>query len=230
MGNAEETQGAAGVTARMLAAEALGTAFLLAGVVGSGIMAETLAGEDVAMALLANTIATGALLTVLILMLAPLSGAHFNPAVTLWAVLSRRLSAAAGLAYVAVQIAGGIGGVVMAHLMFEQPPVQIATVERSGFGRILAEGVAAFGLVGTIIAVSRHAPEAVAYAVGLFITAGYWFTASTSFANPAVTLARIFTDTFTGIAPAYAGGFILAQLLGAVAATALFAWLLKARR
>ena len=211
---------------RRLAAEAMGTAGLLAVVVGSGIMGESLAGGNVAIALLGNTIATGAILVVLILAFGPLSGAHFNPAVTLAFLMRREIAPGVALLYVLAQIAGGLAGALAAHAMFELPLIQISETARSGPAQWFAEWVATFGLVATILATLRFRPEAVAYAVGLFITAGYWFTASTSFANPAVTIARSFTDTFSGIAPGHAPGFILAQLVGAASATLVFAWLL----
>ncbi len=212
--------------ARRLAAEAIGTAGLLAVVIGSGIMAESLAGGNVAIALLGNAIATGAILVVLILAFGPLSGAHFNPAVTLAFLMRRELAPGVAMLYVLAQIAGGLIGALAAHAMFELPLVQISETARTGPAQWFAEWVATFGLVATILATLRFRPEAVAYAVGLFITAGYWFTASTSFANPAVTVARSFTDTFSGIAPGHAPGFIVAQLVGAASATLVFAWLL----
>jgi glycerol uptake facilitator-like aquaporin len=215
---------------RRLAAEALGTAGLLATVVGSGIMGESLAGGNVAIALLANAIATGAILVVLILVLGPVSGAHFNPAVTLAFVLRREISASHAGLYVCVQVVGGVLGVFAAHAMFDLAILQASATSRTGAPQWFAEAVATFGLVATILGTVRFRPEAVAYAVGLYITAGYWFTASTSFANPAVTLARALTDTFSGIQPAHAPGFIAAQLVGAVAATALLGWLLGADR
>ncbi|MEE9266461.1 MAG: MIP/aquaporin family protein [Gammaproteobacteria bacterium] len=212
---------------RRLAAEAIGTAGLLAVVVGSGIMGESLAGGNVAIALLGNTIATGAILVVLILAFGPLSGAHFNPAVTLAFLMRREIAPGVAVLYVLAQIAGGLTGALAAHAMFELPLIQISETARSGPAQWFAEWVATFGLVATILATLRFRPEAVAYAVGLFITAGYWFTASTSFANPAVTIARSFTDTFSGIAPGHAPAFILAQLAGAASATLVFAWLLR---
>jgi glycerol uptake facilitator-like aquaporin len=212
---------------RRLAAEAIGTAGLLAVVVGSGIMGESLAGGNVAIALLGNTIATGAILVVLILAFGPLSGAHFNPAVTLAFLMRREIAPGVALLYVLAQIVGGLTGALAAHAMFELPLIQISETARSGPAQWFAEWVATFGLVATILATLRFRPEAVAYAVGLFITAGYWFTASTSFANPAVTIARSFTDTFSGIAPGHAPAFILAQLAGAASATLVFAWLLR---
>ena len=213
--------------ARKLTAEALGTAFLLATVVGSGIMAETLAGGNVALALLGNTIATGAILAVLILVFGPVSGAHFNPAVTLAFLIRREIGARDAAIYVLIQIAAGLAGVVVAHVMFGEPAFAASAKARTGIGQWTGEFVAAFGLVATILGTVRFRPDAVPYAVGLFITAGYWFTSSTSFANPAVTIARSLTDTFSGIMPAHAPGFVLAQLAGAVAATLIFRWLLK---
>lgn len=213
---------------KRLVAEALGTAFLLATVVGSGIMAESLAGGNVAIALLGNTIATGAILVVLILVFGRISGAHFNPAVTLSFLVRREISARDAGLYVAVQIAAGLGGVLIAHLMFAEPAFAASVKSRTGLPQWLGEFVATFGLIATILGTAAFRPTAVPYAVGLFITAGYWFTSSTSFANPAVTIGRSLTDSFSGILPAHAPGFILAQLAGAVAATLLFAWLLKA--
>jgi len=214
---------------RRLTAEFVGTALLLAVVVGSGIMGETLAGGNVAIALLGNTIATGAILVVLILIFGPISGAHFNPAVTFTFALQRGISGPDALAYVAVQVAGGLAGVWLAHLMFGEALIMVSTNARTGIGQWAAEGVATFGLVATILGCLRSRPEAVPYAVGLFITAGYWFTSSTSFANPAVTIARSFTDTFSGIRPTDAPAFIVAQFIGAAIATALFVWLFAGR-
>jgi glycerol uptake facilitator-like aquaporin len=211
---------------RRLASEAIGTAGLLAVVVGSGIMGESLAGGNVAIALLANALATGAILVVLITALGPLSGAHFNPAVTLAFLLRREIALGEALFYVPAQIFGGIAGMLAAHYMFELPLLQISENVRTGPSQWFSELVATFGLVATILATLRYRPDAVALAVGLFITSGYWFTASTSFANPAVTVARSFTETFSGIAPANAPGFIIAQLAGAAVATFLFGWLL----
>lgn len=211
---------------RRLAAECVGTAFLLAAVVGSGIMAERLAGGNVAIALLGNTIPTGAILVVLITMLGPISGAHFNPAVTLAFALRREIGGADGAAYVAVQIVGGLLGVWAAHLMFAEPVFQASQTIRTGGAQWFAEMVATFGLVFTIFATLRARPEAVAMAVGLYITAAYWFTASTSFANPAVTIARGFSDTFAGIRPADVTLFVAAQLAGAVLAWLFCRWLL----
>ena len=213
---------------RRLAAEFIGTAFLLATVVGSGIMGENLAGGNVAIALLGNTIATGAILVVLILVFGSISGAHFNPAVTLAFLLQRTVAPGVALAYVVTQIAAAICGTMAAHIMFAEPTLMISENVRTGLGQYFAEFVATFGLVATILGCLRFRPEAVPYAVGLFITAGYWFTASTSFANPAVTIARTLTDTFSGIAPADAPAFIAAQLIGGVAGTVVFAWLSRA--
>ena len=210
---------------RRLAAEALGTALLLAVVVGSGIMGERLAGGNDAIALLGNTIATGAALVVLILVFGAISGAHFNPAVTLAFSLRREITGRDALLYVLVQAAGGIVGVMAAHFMFGEPLLVEGVKSRTGGGQWLGEFVATFGLLAAILGCLRTRPEAVPWAVGLFITAGYWFTSSTSFANPAVTIARSFTDTFSGIAPGDAPGFIAAQLAGAAAATAVFGWL-----
>jgi glycerol uptake facilitator-like aquaporin len=210
---------------RRAAAEALGTAFLLAAVVGSGIMAERLAGGNGAVALLCNTLPTGAMLTVLILMFGPLSGAHFNPAVSMACSLRGELSWRDAAVYTACQIAGGIVGVLAAHLMFELPAWQVSTAVRTGGGQWLAEFVATFGLLLTIFGCVARAPAAVAYAVGLYITAAYWFTASTSFANPAVTLARSLSNTFAGIAPGNAPAFLVAQLVGAGLAVLAAGWL-----
>jgi glycerol uptake facilitator-like aquaporin len=211
---------------RRLTAETLGTLLLVATVVGSGIMAENLAGGNLAIALLANAIATGAILVVLILMFAPISGAHFNPAVSFAFLLRGELTVAMAGLYVVAQIVGGLLGSVTAHLMFELDPLQFSTRVRTGGAQWFAEFVAAFGLVATILATVRFRPDAVAYAVGLFITAGYWFTASTSFANPAVAIARAFTDTFSGIRALDVPGFVLAELAGAAAAVWLLHWLL----
>jgi glycerol uptake facilitator-like aquaporin len=211
--------------ARRVVAEGLGTAFLLAAVVGSGIMAERLAGGNGALALLCNTLPTGAMLTVLILTFAPVSGAHLNPAVSVAATLRGELPAATAATYVGAQVLGGILGVWASHLMFELPLWQISATARSGPGQWLAEAVATFGLLLTIFGCSARTPSAVPYAVGLYITAAYWFTASTSFANPAVTIARSLSDTFAGIAPAGVAAFIGAQLVGMLAAVVLGRWL-----
>ena len=201
---------------RRLAAEALGTAFLLATVVGSGIMAERLADGNVALALLGNTIPTGAILVVLILIFGPLSGAHFNPAVTTAFALRREITVPEGVVYVMAQIVGGIAGVWAAHVMFELPVLQASIQARTGPAQWFAEFVATFGLLAAIFGAVRWRPQAVCYSVGLYITAAYWFTASTSFANPAVTIARGLSDTFSGIAPAHVPAFIMAQLAGAL--------------
>lgn len=209
---------------RRLAAEALGTGILVATVVGSGIMADRLT-NDVALALLGNTLPTGAILVVLINILGPISGAHFNPAVTLVLALRRKIELNAAAAYVAAQVLGGIAGTLLAHAMFELPLLQASETIRTGSGQWIAEVVAAFGLVFTILAGLRFRPEAVAWLVGLYITAAYWFTASTSFANPAVAIARAFTDTFAGIRPIDVPAFIAAQVVGAVLAMFVAAWL-----
>jgi glycerol uptake facilitator-like aquaporin len=208
-----------------LVAEGLGTALLLATVVGSGIMAERLSGGNVAIALLGNTIPTGAILFVLITMLGPISGAHFNPAVTVVFALRKELPRSDVAPYVVVQAAGAILGVWLAHLMFDENVLQISTKVRAGPSQWLSEGVAAFGLVLTILLTLRANPGNVAAAVGLYITAAYWFTASTSFANPAVTIARSLSDTFAGIRPADVAPFVMAQMLGAVAAMYASRWL-----
>ena len=210
---------------RRLAAEALGTGLLVAAVVGSGVMAERLTG-DAALALLCNTLPTGAALVVLISILGPISGAHFNPAVTLALFMRRAIDANGLLAYVLAQIAGGVAGALLAHAMFDLPLFQVSDTARSGGGQWLAEAVATFGLVFTILAGLRFRSEAIPWLVGLYITAAYWFTASTSFANPAVTIARSLTDTFSGIRPIDAPGFILAEILGAMVAVALAGWML----
>ena len=208
-----------------LAAEALGTAFLLATVVGSGIMAQRLSGGNVALALLGNTVPTGAILVVLILIFGPVSGAHFNPVVSMAFALRRELSWPDAAAYMLTQLAGAILGVFAAHLMFELPLWQVSTTVRSGPNQWLAEFVATFGLMLTIFGCVARRREAVAYAVGLYITAAYWFTASTSFANPAVSLARSMSDTFAGIAPGGVPAFVAAQITGALAALPLAKWL-----
>ncbi len=212
---------------RELVAEGLGTLLLLATVVGSGIMAENLAGGNDAIALLGNTLATGAILAVLITMLGPLSGAHFNPAVTVAFLVRRDIGGKQAIQYILAQVIGGLVGVALAHLMFDLDVVQVSAKARTGFGQWLAEAVATFGLVATIMATLKARPAAVPAMVGLYISAGYWFTASTSFANPAVTVARSFTDTFSGIAPVDAPAFIVAQFAGALSATFLFGWLLR---
>lgn len=215
--------------AQKLAAEALGTGFLVATVVGSGIMAETLSPANPGVALLANAIATGAILYVLITALGPVSGAHLNPVVSMVFALRREIGVGAALAFALVQIGGGAAGTLLAHAMFDQPLIQFSERVRSGPGQWLSEGAATFALVFTILGTLRARPSAVPVAVALVIVAGYWFTASTSFANPAVTVARMLTDTFSGIAPANAAAFIVAQAVGAalawLAAERVFGWL-----
>ncbi len=212
---------------RKAVAECLGTLLLLATVVGSGIMAERLAGGNQAIALLGNTIPTGAILMVLILIFGPISGAHFNPAVSLVFLARGEAKPAEVMTYIPAQILGAVLGVFLAHLMFAEPVLQISVKARGGFGQALSEFVATFGLIATVLGVGRHRADTVPAAVGLYITAAYWFTASTSFANPAVTLARSLTNTFSGIAPQNVPGFLAAQLLGAAAAALLFRWLLR---
>jgi glycerol uptake facilitator-like aquaporin len=216
-------------TARRLFAEALGTALLLAIVIGSGIMGEHLASGNVAIALLGNTLATGAGLVVLITIFGPLSGAHFNPAVTLVFAVRREIGWATAGAYVVAQLIGGVLGVWAAHAMFAEPILQVSTKLRDGPAQGFAEFVATFGLIAAILGSIKFRPDATPLIVGLYITSAYWFTASTSFANPAVTVARSLSDTFAGIAPSSAPLFIAAQLLGALAAAWLFRWLLKER-
>lgn len=210
---------------RRLVAEALGTAILVATVVGSGIMADRLT-DDVALALLGNTIPTGAILVVLITILGPISGAHFNPAVTMVFALRREIEANVAFAYVAAQVLGGIAGTFLAHAMFELPILQFSETARTGTAQWVAEAVAAFGLVFTILAGLRFRSDAVPWLVGLYITAAYWFTASTSFANPAVSIARALSNTFAGIRPIDLPGFIIAEVLGALLAMILAGWLL----
>jgi glycerol uptake facilitator-like aquaporin len=211
---------------RRLAAEALGTALLVATVVGSGIMAESLT-KDVALALLGNTLPTGAILVVLITILGPISGAHFNPAVSLIFALRRDLTLRDALLYMVAQVAGGIIGTMLAHAMFALPLLDASMKARTGGGQWLAEGVAAFGLVATILAGLRFERPAVPWLVGLYITAAYWFTSSTSFANPAVAIARSMTNSFSGIRAVDLPGFIVAELCGALAALMLMSWLLR---
>jgi len=216
------------VPVRKLVAEGLGTAFLLAAVVGSGIMGERLAGGNVAVALLANTLATGAMLVCLILTFGPISGAHFNPAVTLADAWQGGSPWREVPGYIAAQVAGAFIGVFSAHLMFGEAVLQVSTHVRSGPAQLFSEFVATAGLLSVIWGVSRSRLSAVPYAVGAYITGAYWFTASTSFANPVVTLARSFTNTFSGVQPEDALGFVVAQLAGAFAATLLFRWLVPA--
>jgi glycerol uptake facilitator-like aquaporin len=210
---------------RRFVAELLGTALLLAAVVGSGIMGERLSGGNVAIALLANTLATGAALTTLIFTFGPISGAHFNPAVTLADATQGGIRWREVPGYIAAQVAGALLGVAAAHLMFGEAVFQVSQHARAGGAQLFSEFVATFGLLSVIWGCSRLRAEAVPVAVGLYITAAYWFTASTSFANPAVTVARSFTNTFSGIRPADAPGFIAAQLAGAIAATVVFRWM-----
>lgn len=208
-----------------MAAEFLGTAFLVAAVVGSGIMGERLAGGNVALALLANTIATGAALVALILTFGPISGAHFNPVVSIADVLERGLSGGEALSYIAAQISGGICGTFAAHAMFGLALISLSRHIRSGPAQFLSEAIATFGLLCVIWGCARSRSSVVAFAVGCYITAAYWFTASTSFANPAVTIARSLSDTFAGIRPADVPWFVVAQLGGGIAATLAFRWL-----
>lgn len=209
-----------------LFAEAIGSFFLFATVVGWGIMAQQLSGGNVAVALLGNTVATGAMLFVLITMLGPISGAHFTPAVSLVFRLRGELGGAALLAYAAAQLIGGIAGVWAAHIMFDLPVLQFSQHARTGPGQWLGEFIATFGLVFTILATIKAKPQAVAASVALYITAAYWFTSSTSFANPAITIARSLSDSFAGIAPADIPGFIAAQIAGALAAWVAAKWAL----
>ncbi len=211
---------------RRLLAEWLGTFSLLATVIGSGIMAERLAGGNIAIALLGNTIPTGAILVVLILVFGPISGAHFNPAVTLAFAIGKKITVGDSLLYVAAQILGGISGVLIAHVMFDNLLIDPSTTVRTGLGQWVGEFVATFGLIGTIFGCLKARPEAVPFAVGLYITAAYWFTSSTSFANPAVTIARGFSNTFAGIQPENIAAFIVVQLIAAILATVFFNWLL----
>lgn len=212
-------------SARALMAEWLGTFSLLATIVGSGITADRLAAGDQAMALMGNTLPTGAILVVLILVFGPISGAHFNPAVTVSLALRGEISLKVLLLYVAAQVTGAVAGVVTAHFMFEQALIVPSEVPRHGVGQLAGEFVATFGLLGTIYGCRKARPEAVPYAVGLYITAAFWFTSSQSFANPAVTIGRAMSNTYSGIEPADAVGFIVIQLLAAVLATWFFRWL-----
>jgi len=212
-------------TSRQLVAEGIGTMTLLATVIGSGIMAERLAGGNVAVALLGNTIPTGAILYVLITIFGPVSGAHFNPAVTIAFAIRREIEARRAVMFILMQVAGGLGGAMLAHLMFEMPVLQLSQNARTGGAQWLSEFVATFGLLTVIFGGLRWRPDSIPMLVGLYITAAYWFTASTSFANPAVTIARAFTDSFSGILPAHAPGFILAQLVAACLAPAILGWM-----
>jgi glycerol uptake facilitator-like aquaporin len=209
-------------------AEWLGTAFLLTAVVGSGIMAQKLATGNVALMLLCNTIPTGAILVVLILMFGPVSGAHLNPAVTVAFALRNRIDWTDAAVYVVAQLVGAIVGVWIAHMMFDLPIWELSRTERTGGGQWISEALATFGLLATIFGVAARTPSAVPYAVGLYITAAYWFTASTSFANPAVTIARSLSDTFAGIAPHAVAAFVAAQLVGAGLAIPVARWLWRA--
>ena len=211
---------------RKLIAEWLGTALLLAAVVGSGIMAERLSGGNTVLALLGNTIPTGAILVVIILIFGAVSGAHFNPAATIAFLVRREISLGYACFYVVAQVAGAMAGVIAAHMMFELPVIQISETVRAGPAQMFSQGVATFGLLAAIFGTLRWRLDAVPYAVGLFIVAAYWFTASTSFANPAVTIARAFTNTFSGIAPSHVPGFLFAQVLAAIVAAVFFGWLL----
>lgn len=214
-------------TARKLAAESIGTAFLLATVVGSGIMAEGLAGGNTAIALLGNALSTGAILVVLITVFGPVSGAHFNPAVTVAFVVRREMGLPLAVSFIIAQVAGALIGTWTAHLMFAEEVFQVSSTLRTGPAQWFAEVVATFGLLMAIFGALRWRPDFVPMAVGLYITAAYWFTASTSFANPAVTVARSFTDTFSGITPVHMPAFVVAQFVGALLATWVFAWLFK---
>jgi glycerol uptake facilitator-like aquaporin len=216
--------------ARAIVAEGTGTMFLLATVVGSGIMGERLSAGNVAIALLANSLATGAALVALILTYSPLSGAHFNPVVTMVEALQGRLPVARAFSYVVAQVLGAFAGVIVAHLMFSEPPLLASTHERAGAAQILSEFIATFGLVTVIALVSRTRPSAVPFAVGAYIVAAYWFTSSTSFANPAVTVARAFTNTFAGIRPDDVAGFLAGQAAGALAAMVVCRWLAAGTR
>jgi glycerol uptake facilitator-like aquaporin len=211
--------------AQRVVAECLGTAFLLAAVVGSGIMAAKLSGGNGALALLCNTVPTGAILTVLILTFGPISGAHFNPAVSIALALRGELAGTTAVLYIGAQLIGGIAGVWAAHLMFELPLWQVSATVRTGPGQWFAEAIATSGLLLTILGCGARTPAAVPYAVGLYITSAYWFTASTSFANPAVTIARSLSNTFAGIAPAGISAFVGAELVGMLAAVLLGRWL-----
>jgi glycerol uptake facilitator-like aquaporin len=211
---------------RGIVAEGIGTALLLVAVVGSGIMAERLSGGNTGVALLANAIATGGALVALILMFGPISGAHFNPVVTLAFAAQRAISPPKAGAYIVAQCVGAVLGVWLAHIMFGLPILETSVRARGTVGELVGEIVATFGLIGLILSCSRHAPPAIPYAVAAYITGAYWFTSSTSFANPAVTLARSLTNSFAGIAPAHVPGFMVAELIGGALALLLFRWLL----
>lgn len=215
---------------RRLAAELLGTCLLVATVVGSGIMAESLADGNLAVALLGNTLATGAMLVVLITVLGPISGAHLNPAVTLVFALGRELAIADAALYVGAQLAGGVAGALAAHLMFDLPLLQASEHARSGLGQWVSEVIATFGLMVTILGTRRFRADMIPTAVALYVVAGYWFTASTCFANPAVAIARSMTNTFSGIRPIDVPWFVLAQIAGALIAAGFFRWLLAGRK
>jgi glycerol uptake facilitator-like aquaporin len=215
--------------AARLAAEFLGTAFLVATVVGSGIMAERLANGNIALALLANTLATGAILVALILALGSVSGAHLNPAVSLCAAIEKALPWSELLPYVVAQLVGGVAGTLLAHAMFSVPLITLSLHQRGGPAQILSEFVATFGLLAVIWGCSRSKPDFVPFAVGSYIVAAYWFTASTSFANPAVTIARALSNSFAGIRPADVAPFVVAQIAGALAASFVFRWILPTR-
>lgn len=215
--------------ARKLVAELLGTWLLAAAVLGSGIMAASLA-KDPAVALLCNTLATGGALVALILMFGPVSGAHLNPMVTACLVATREVSPRLAVGYVVVQLAGGIAGAITANVMFALAPLQIATTARTGFGIWFAEAIAMFGLVGVVIAVGRTRPAAGPFAVAAYIVGGYWFTSSTSFVNPAVTIARVFTDTYGGVRPGDLPGFLIAEAIGAALGLLVFTWLVPPPR
>jgi len=217
------------VTTRGIAAEAIGTALLVAAVIGSGIMAERLTG-DRAVALLANTIATGGALVAILLIFGPISGAHLNPAVTLCMAALKLQTPWSAAGYIAAQIAGAVAGAVLANAMFELPLITWSLTPRTGFAQLLSEAVATFGLVGVVIAVGRTRAAITPFAVAAYIVAAYWFTASTSFANPAVTIARAFSNTFAGIRPADVGGFLGAQATGATTGALVFSWLVAGAR
>jgi glycerol uptake facilitator-like aquaporin len=211
---------------RRVVAEAIGSALLVAAVIGSGIMAQRLAGPDVALALLANTIATGGALVALILTFTPISGAHLNPVVTAWAMVTRALPARDGFGYLIAQVGGAVAGALLAHVMFDLPVVAWGTTARAAPSLLVGEAVATFGLLGVILSTGRSRPALTPFAVAAYIVAAYWFTSSTSFANPAVTIARAVSNTFAGIRPADVPGFVAAQLVGGGAAGLLFRWLL----